>query len=452
MRFKIVSVGWQCAQFLDWTLRSVEAQTLDNWDIGIAYDPSTDGGGDLIERWCAVDPTRRICQINTEKKYAIRNQREVLARLAPADDDVLVFLDLDGDQLAHPQVLERLREAYEIGFLVTYGQYRPVPDPGTCALATPYPPGVIANGSYRWYHLNQGITRFNHLRTMAGRIYRAIPDAMFKWESAGSVRAPDGCLFSWQAGDYYEGSVDYVFMLPALELSGGRVKCFDEVLLLYNHANPLADNKTQSPLVTYCLRNFYMRPRLSPINFEIFLPMEGRRDVIVEYARRFGLSTLVESGTNRGDTPWALKDLFKNIYTIELHPGLWAEAARRFIGYPHVQCLHGDSKDVLPQVLARLQEPAVFFLDGHYCGNDTGRGQISTPIREELRALVASGRPHVALVDDARIFEGGSEHHMYDHYADYPSLSWVREFAERSGYRYELRDDIIRLTPKGATP
>lgn len=466
MRFKIVSAGWQCAQFMERTLKSVERQTLTNWDIGIAYDPSDDNGAEIITEWCAKDPKHRLFSINTEKKFAIRNHYEMITRLDPEDDDVVIFLDLDGDQLAFPEVLERLRDAYEDGALVTYGQYRPIPDQGTNVLAKPYPPEVIANNSYRKHHLNFGDTCFNHLRTISGRVFKSIPESMFRWPIGGNKNLPNG-LFSWEKNDWYQGSTDYVFMISALERAGGRVKCFDEVLLLYNHANPLADNMTHPQEAETCIRNFFSRPPLPPLGAvvtsepervrvvsdrpystgpDLFLQAEERRHILSKYGKEWGLNVFIETGTNRGETPEALMHQFRDLYTIELDKRMWQIACGLFEG-TNVRCLYGDSAEVLPQILQEITEPALVWLDGHYSGPGTAHGTISTPIRDELKILLSDGRPHVILVDDARIFEGGPEHNMYDHYAAYPSLEWVEEYARSFGYDFILQDDIMRLTP-----
>lgn len=174
---------------------------------------------------------------------------------------------------------------------------------------------------------------------------------------------------------------------------------------------------------------------------------EGRRAELRKYGKKYGINILVETGTNDGMTPWTLKDDFEEIHTIELGHDQWKAATRLFASIPHVHCLQGDSSKVLPAVLRKIKGPALFWLDGHYSGGITAHGDRSTPIREELALIFADYRKHVILVDDARIFEGGPEHEMYDHYADYPPLAWVKEYAEENGYAYWLWDDIIRLTP-----
>lgn len=178
------------------------------------------------------------------------------------------------------------------------------------------------------------------------------------------------------------------------------------------------------------------------------LEPEDRRELIREFGKTFKLNVLVETGTNEGKTPLALMDAFDTIYTIELYEPLWRNAFELFTDHNVVRCLLGDSTDILPDILAELDQPALFWLDGHYSGPGTGHGVKSSPICEELTLILEDANDHVVLVDDARIFDGGPEHELYPHYLEYPALGWVEQFADDHGYDYWLEDDIMRITPR----
>lgn len=175
------------------------------------------------------------------------------------------------------------------------------------------------------------------------------------------------------------------------------------------------------------------------------LEPEARRQLLRKIGSEHGLKYFVETGTNMALTPLALQDAFSHLVTIELSTTLAERAARLLARYPHVQCLQGDSATVLPGVLEDLHEPALFWLDGHYSGPGTAHGRESSPIRTELKLILNHHRAHVILIDDARIFAGGPEHTLYPHYAPYPSIGWVAEFAASFGYDTTLDDDILCL-------
>ncbi len=149
----------------------------------------------------------------------------------------------------------------------------------------------------------------------------------------------------------------------------------------------------------------------------------------------------METGTFFGDTTAAIRSHVDTVITIEISPTLAADARRRFERDQQVRVLEGDSGKLLPELMNGLRHPTLFWLDGHYSGGVTARGDEDTPIRAELAAIFACGpeHGHVILIDDARHFGG----------AGYPSLDEIAQLARSSGYSFEVHNDIIRLTPLG---
>lgn len=178
---------------------------------------------------------------------------------------------------------------------------------------------------------------------------------------------------------------------------------------------------------------------------ELYLPAEARVEILREYARRYDLKTFVETGTSVGFTTWALRNDFETIYTIETDRNLWDQAVQLFRDFPHIHCYCGDSAEVLPTILFGTHQPALFWLDGHWCAHGHNPDGPDTPIRVELPLVLGAPVAHVVLIDDARCFREGADWEAEQY--DWPTLTWVRETAERYGYSYELTDDVIRLTP-----
>lgn len=191
-----------------------------------------------------------------------------------------------------------------------------------------------------------------------------------------------------------------------------------------------------------------VRPVLGRVSWELGgrsgpPPHAVKRRVLREYARRFGLRILVETGTYRGDMVEAMRGSFARVISIELSATLAAAARERFRGASNVAIEQGDSGTVLPRVLATLDGPALFWLDGHWSGGETARGETDTPVLAELEHVFADPRAgHVVLVDDARLFDGTG---------GYPTLDGLRELAKRRRPDWEMSvaNDIIRLVPAG---
>ncbi len=162
-----------------------------------------------------------------------------------------------------------------------------------------------------------------------------------------------------------------------------------------------------------------------------------KQRVVKRYGRRFGLRTLVETGTKYGEMIAAAEDSFANIYSVELNKQLWQAATLRFRANDRIRILYGDSETVLPEILAELDEPALFWLDAHLIEGGVLGNEV-TPIRHELdHVLDHPVRGHVILVDDARLFYGGA----------YPTRAEVRAQvrAKWPDAVIQLRDDIIRI-------
>jgi len=163
--------------------------------------------------------------------------------------------------------------------------------------------------------------------------------------------------------------------------------------------------------------------------------------IIRSYRRQFDLRILVETGTYMGDMIAAMKNDFDHIYSIELSEQLHEKARQRFAGYEHIRLLHGDSGVELGKLIGQLFGPTLFWLDGHFSGGITAKGDKETPIQEELlHVLDDTEADHVILVDDARCFGNRS---------DYPTIEQLTGLvaSKRPNAVLTVEDDIIRITP-----
>jgi hypothetical protein len=163
-----------------------------------------------------------------------------------------------------------------------------------------------------------------------------------------------------------------------------------------------------------------------------------KQRIVIGYQRRYKLRTFIETGTYTGEMVAAMSSRVAQIISIEVDPALHARAVERFDGQPHIRLLLGDSGVLLSQVLASLRDPALFWLDGHYMGEGTGRAEMDTPIVAEMKAIAAhdvSG--HVVLIDDARLFDGTCGYPRLDEFT-----RWLTETAPRADICVD--GDIIR--------
>lgn len=172
------------------------------------------------------------------------------------------------------------------------------------------------------------------------------------------------------------------------------------------------------------------------------IPQACKRVMINDVGRRYALRVLVETGTNFGQTVSSAIGTFNTIYSIELDDALWQHASRRFAHRADVRLRRGDSARELSGILAELGEPALFWLDAHYSGDGTARGDRDSPIMQELASIAAHRiHAHAILIDDARLFVGRD---------GYPTIEQCRAAVRQwwPAHRYDVSDDVIRVLPE----
>lgn len=186
------------------------------------------------------------------------------------------------------------------------------------------------------------------------------------------------------------------------------------------------------------LRDLYSILRWNLRGRPIIPPPSWKQRLVRRYARRFSLEVLCETGTYHGEMVAACRRSFAEIYSIELDPRLYAAARERFADAANIHLFAGDSTVVLPEVLARIECPCLFWLDGKAMIGGVS-GPLKTPIRAELAAILEHRTgDDVVLIDDARLFVGRG---------DYPSLDEIEEefLSARPGWSMEVVDDVIRI-------
>ena len=164
-----------------------------------------------------------------------------------------------------------------------------------------------------------------------------------------------------------------------------------------------------------------------------------KEELIRDYAKTFNTGILIETGTYLGDMVHAMKKSFSRIISFELDQTLAAQAQQRFADDNHIRIIQGDSGKLLGNHLATINEPCLFWLDGHYSGGITAKGTLETPIKNELTVILSHPiGGHVILIDDARCFTGEN---------DYPTLDELQDFVNqhKQGWQFKVETDVIRI-------
>jgi tetratricopeptide (TPR) repeat protein len=167
------------------------------------------------------------------------------------------------------------------------------------------------------------------------------------------------------------------------------------------------------------------------------------------------IDTFIESGTYLAETTKEAAECFECVYTVEVNREYYEQSMKSLEGLHHVALYHGDSSNVLPEILPQLkaaEKKIIFWLDGHFMSSMIGEHDSVlveygyTPIRQELKAIAESGiRNAIVLIDDIRLFGtelNGSRLEKVGN-ADYPMIHDVIKCLDAIDYTTVIYGDIL---------
>lgn len=121
----IITPTWACANFIGETIRSVLAQTYQNWELLIQDDCSTDGTDKVVLPFVEMDKRIKY-ECNTKNSGAAITRNNALRR---AKGRWIAFLD--ADDLWHPEKLKKqIQFMVENNYAFTYHEYTEMSEDG----------------------------------------------------------------------------------------------------------------------------------------------------------------------------------------------------------------------------------------------------------------------------------------------------------------------------------
>jgi hypothetical protein len=210
-------------------------------------------------------------------------------------------------------------------------------------------------------------------------------------------------------------------------------------------STPLRDGVQKMGLLTIIrnLRGFFRRDVANWVAEGCPSPAPNivKMSVVKHHVTAYGNKVFVETGTFLGSMVEHVAATGAQCHTIEIDPEIYARAQTILARHRNINLIFGNSGVKIPEVLSTLNEPATFWLDGHYSGGFTGRADVDTPISAELDHILEHPiKKHVILIDDARDFNGKD---------GYPRLSKLfAHFEDNPHYKMAVSADIIRIVPR----
>jgi hypothetical protein len=175
------------------------------------------------------------------------------------------------------------------------------------------------------------------------------------------------------------------------------------------------------------------------------------RSLVRSISKHFVLRSFIETGTFVGDTIASLQQDFDKLISIELSEELYNKSRLRLGAFPNVELIRGDSAGRLAQALNQCNGGnSLVWLDAHYSGGVTAKGNENTPIIQEIDSVTRCGTGlDVILIDDLRLFwdvkDGFLQHESV---GGYPPASAIVEQLNRQEDRYDcfvLLDALLAI-------
>ena len=156
-------------------------------------------------------------------------------------------------------------------------------------------------------------------------------------------------------------------------------------------------------------------------------------------ATKNSINVFVESGTYYGDTSAYMIQFVSEIHSIELSPQLFAFSKNKFSRHLNVHLHHGDSGEVLPDLMRSIDQRALVFLDAHYSKDETAQGPKDSPLLEELRSFQGLQiSNHIIVIDNLLDCFVGLK--------DYPSVGQIIDeiLKINRSYQITIKDDFLQ--------
>ncbi len=192
-----------------------------------------------------------------------------------------------------------------------------------------------------------------------------------------------------------------------------------------------------------------LRKTLDKLNLELNFekPQSGPpTDLVLNLQNRHRIETFVETGTYYGNTAlWATKH-FDHVITIERSAEIYEQTQDELKTIENITHILGDSRDELKRIVNGLNEPAIFWLDSHWSGENTAGEGDECPVLYELKIIFSSDQQHLILVDDAHMFTSTPPPpHDPNQWPNIEEIYHV--IGKNADYLTEIIEDVIVAVP-----
>lgn len=168
------------------------------------------------------------------------------------------------------------------------------------------------------------------------------------------------------------------------------------------------------------------------------------KDLVLFLKKITNYNCFIETGTFYGSTSIWAADFFKRVVTIENSEVIYNEVKEYFKEKPQITALFGNSRDLLTEIDNEKLSHSIFWLDAHWCGENSYGEDDQCPLIEELNCIKDRFRDPIIMIDDARLFTSSPP--KPNNYKAYPNIDEITSIDKSlSTYIFE---DVIYLIPE----
>mgnify|MGYP006074466191 CR=1 FL=1 len=219
-------------EYLMKCLKSIESQTFKFFNLCIIDDKSDDeyieDYREILGVYCKKNSWKKI--LAPENKGPLVSRMKCIKALYPSDDDIIVSIDGD-DELYNSNVFETINDHYQDDTMLTFGNYVNRINGELIDI-----PKYNCKKREQTFKImkkkNKFRTKwiFSHLKTFKFKLYKNIKDKDLRDTN----------------NNYYKSATDLAIMYPMLEMCGGKFKCINDPLYIYNKSHPESNHNQHS--------------------------------------------------------------------------------------------------------------------------------------------------------------------------------------------------------------
>jgi hypothetical protein len=152
-------------------------------------------------------------------------------------------------------------------------------------------------------------------------------------------------------------------------------------------------------------------------------------------------SDWIETGTHTGEMSAYLSSFANKVITIEPSSYFYELATTNLQKIDNVEILFGTSETNIESACKEVTGHVALWLDGHYSGGETFKGDSECPVPFELAIIekyLSTWVSTTIFIDDFREFK---THHT--NYSDYPSNTFLTNWATSNRLNWTVENDIF---------